>query len=103
MRFYTKINGKILDEMSGWCYSLIEIKITFHDIIVIYRCVFMCICMYIKRDLCETYTQYIPVSEMICQRSIGISTEEANHLANKYAREYKRMWCKRKGKQARHM
>ena len=32
---------------------------------------------------------HIPVSEMICQQITAISTTEANHLANKYAREYK--------------
>ena len=31
---------------------------------------------------------FIPVSQMICQQITAFSKEEANHLANKYAREY---------------
>ena len=32
------------------------------------------------------------MSQMICQQITAISTTEANHLANKYAREYKWIW-----------
>ena len=32
---------------------------------------------------------FIPVSKMICQQINAIVKVEANHLANKYAREYK--------------
>ena len=34
-------------------------------------------------------SEFIPVSKMICQQITAIVKVEANHLANKYAREYR--------------
>ena len=39
--------------------------------------------------IADYFLLVIPVSKMICQQINAIVKVEANHLANKYAREYK--------------